>query len=525
MLQNPHRTCVILIPDANFSKEKEEIEKKKLSALKQSCTEKDIQAIAAHTEYLKKLRETPDSAEALATIPKLSLKDIGRKNKKLPCAITQHQGRDILFHNLPTNDILYLDLGFDLGSIPEKLLPLIPLFGKAILGMDTKKRSYVELSQVIGSTTGGIETDLILSTHFETKKTVAQFLLRGKCLASNVRSLIELLEEIRTKTRFTDPGRLKQLALQRKTELEEQLLPKGHVMLNRRLRSRLSTAGWLAELMNGFEQILFIRKLIDQIEIHGDEIRTDLEQLREILFSQAEVFLNVTCDDELFSCTTPFFHSLLEKIPLTKRAVETWASFEQVHPEGFSIPSQVNYVGKAFSLEKAGYSAHGSALVIKNFLHTNWFWDQVRVRGGAYGCMCAFDRPSGILSFFSYRDPNLTKTLRIFDETAQFLKNADIAAEETTKSIIGTIGDIDTYLLPQEKGYASLIEYLTGDTKERRQKMRDEILGSTRADFRTLGEYLEKAANAAQTVVLGSKEAIKKADRDLAEKISITPIL
>ncbi|MDX1520879.1 MAG: peptidase M16, partial [Anaerolineae bacterium] len=182
--------------------------------------------------------------------------------------------------------------------------------------------------------------------------------------------------------------------------------------------------------------------------------------------------------------------------------------------EGLTLPAQVNYVGNAANLYDLGYTLHGSVSVINNFIRTGYLWDRVRVQGGAYGCFCAFDSDSGIYSYYSYRDPNLLKTLDIYDQTGKFLRELDLSQAELTKSIIGAIGRLDAYQLPDAKGYSSMYRYLVGLTDEVRQQRREEVLSTTAADFRAFGEVLSRMNDAGHVVVLGSQEAIEAANAE-----------
>jgi presequence protease len=185
-------------------------------------------------------------------------------------------------------------------------------------------------------------------------------------------------------------------------------------------------------------------------------------------------------------------------------------NFQETQPvsEALLIPSQVNYVGRAINLFDNGYKMDGSSLVITKYLRTAWLWEKVRVQGGAYGAMCGFDPNCGVLAFASYRDPNLASTLEAYGQTADFLKNLQLDEDELTRALIGAIGGIDTYLLPDAKGYIDMIRYLTGQTDEKRQKLRDELLSTTADDFKAFAEVLsmEKAV----TSVLSSSDVVKK---------------
>ena len=189
------------------------------------------------------------------------------------------------------------------------------------------------------------------------------------------------------------------------------------------------------------------------------------------------------------------------------------------------IPTQVNYVGKGADLYREGLKPNGAHLVARRYLRTTWLWDKIRVQGGAYGGQCMFDRYSGGFTFVSYRDPNLLATLDTYDRTADFLKAAALDEAELTRNIIGTIGEVDTYRLPDAKGFASMQRHLIGDTDAARQKMREEILATTAADIRNFGDAMAQVAAKGRIVVLGSEQAIEAANKERPGLMSVSRVM
>ena len=201
-------------------------------------------------------------------------------------------------------------------------------------------------------------------------------------------------------------------------------------------------------------------------------------------------------------------------LPAVDRAKQTWSQAERAGNEGLLIPAQVNYVGKAANLYDLGYVLHGSSTVVSRYLGASWLWDRIRVQGGAYGAFCSFDPFSGILGYASYRDPNILSTLDNYDGSGGFLRKLDITQDELSKAIIGTIGDLDSYQLPDSKGYTSMMRHLTGIDEVYRQRMREEILGTTAEDFRFFADILDRGAREGIVAVLGGEDAIDVANRE-----------
>ena len=254
-----------------------------------------------------------------------------------------------------------------------------------------------------------------------------------------------------------------------------------------------------------------------------------LEALRAALILHGNMLANVTLDAANWKDFQPQLEAFLDtlKVSGSKLKVElpAWNLPAATRNEGLTIPAQVNYVGKGANLYKLGYKLHGSVQVINNYLGTTWLWEKIRVQGGAYGGFSSFDLHSGVFTFLSYRDPNLLASLDNYDATAGFLRSLELSDEELTKSIIGTIGDLDAYQLPDAKGWTSMTRSLIGMTDARRQQFRDEVLGATVKDFKSFGEMLAEVAKHGEVVVLGSAEAIEKANKEREGLLEVKKVL
>jgi Zn-dependent M16 (insulinase) family peptidase len=237
--------------------------------------------------------------------------------------------------------------------------------------------------------------------------------------------------------------------------------------------------------------------------------------MRELLINRKAAICNVTLDAENWNTFKPQLDSFLAALPSKDAQLSTFNVEPSIQKEGLTIPAQVNYVGKGANLYDLGFKYDGSVEVILGYLRTSYLWEKIRVLGGAYGVFIQFDDRSGVLTYLSYRDPNLAGTIENFDKTSSFLKgldNSKLPQSELTKTIIGAIGDLDAYLLPDAKGYTSMMRYLTGRTDEMRQRIRDEVLSTNGEDFIAFGEVLEKAAHSEAVTVMGSQSAIESAN-------------
>jgi Zn-dependent M16 (insulinase) family peptidase len=524
-LENRHRTTVILEPESGLNQREEALENERLAKIKASMNAGELQSVVEDTRQLKLRQETPDPPEALATIPSLTLDDLDKENKLIPLVVTDLRGSQLLYHDLFTNGILYLDVGFDLHTLPQEYLPYVTLFGRSLVGLGTQSEDFVRLSQRIGSHTGGIHPTHLTSAVHDSSQGAAWLFLRGKATMQQSADLLEILRDVLLTVKLDNRERFRQMVLEAKASKEAGLVPGGHAIVNTRLRALFDEAGWIGEQIAGIDYLFFLRQLSEELEKDWPAVLEKLETMRSILVNRSSMLLNVTLDQKNWSGFQPRLLEFMDSLPAAPASPQQWRRDHGASFEGLTIPAQVNYVGKGANLYRLGYQLDGSIQVINNYLRTTWLWERVRVQGGAYGGFALFDHRSGVYTYISYRDPNLLTTLDNYDGTGQFLRQVQLSQEELTKSIIGTIGDMDAYQLPDAKGYTSMIRFLCGDNDEMRQRMREQVLSTTQADFQAFGEVLDRLKEDGRVVVLGSKEDIEAANAQRGDWLQVKKVL
>ncbi len=524
-LNNPHRTTIILKPDPHHAEKTKTDEQERLDAVRETMNASELEGIKTTMENLKRMQETPDPPEALANIPTLKLTDLDKSNKTIPLTISELKGTQIHYHDLFTNHISYLDLGFNLHTLEQKHLPYVRLFGRALLEMGTEKEDYVTLTQRISRKTGGISPTLFTSSVKDKGEGAVWLFLRGKAMASKGKDLLDILRDVLLGVRLDNRERFRQIVLEAKARQERMLVPAGHQVVNLRLRAHFSEADWAAEQMKGLSYYFFLCKLATTIDEDWPGVLSDLEAVKQTLINRNNMLFNATMDQRGWSSLQPLTDEFLDALPALPVSLLEWTPDLPTEFEGMTIPSQVNYVGKGVNIYPLGYNFHGSAHVITRYLRNVWLWEQVRLQGGAYGAFCQFDRLSGILSFVSYRDPNLAKTLDVFDRSASFLRDLDLTDDERVKGIIGTIGDIDQYMLPDAKGYLSMTRQLSGVNDEDRQVIRAEVLGTSSSDFNNFVQILDAVKDKGLVKVLGSQSAIEGALKDRPGWLEVVKVL
>ncbi|MDR0239342.1 MAG: insulinase family protein, partial [Deltaproteobacteria bacterium] len=507
LLENTHRATVLLTPDAGLAHRREEAETASLQALREHCTVEERNSFIVGTRKLRAGQATPDSPEALAAIPGLELADLPERNAPIPLEERRVGSMPVLFHDLDTSGIAYLEFLLPLTAVPQRLIPLMPLFARALTEIGTQRRDFVELGMRIAAKTGGLDAQPFFSASLKQQGTLAFLSVHAKATRDKFDDLFELMQEIMFQPDFEQPERFAQMLLEEKARLEHSLVPAGHGMVAARLRSRFHVSSWLAELSGGVTYLDYLRAGAEKFGREWEACRQDLQTLHRLLMRNDGVLLNLTCTAELAALVEPLADTLLSRLPQRAAATaDDWLCPAMPNAEAFCVPAQVNYVGKAANLFELGYCYHGSINVILRHLRMAYLWDRVRVQGGAYGAFCSFDRLSGILTLLSYRDPNIARTLEVYDGAADYLRTLQLDKRELTRAIVGAIGDVDAYMLPDAKGAASLMRWLTGLTDELRQQMRDEILGTTLKDFHAFADILEQARAQAHCCALGGNQ-------------------
>lgn len=507
-LDNPYRTRLTLVPDTELERSREERERQHLTKVKAGLSQEQLEQMTQAVGELQKHQQTADSAEALATIPRLSLADLPTANTPIPLDVVQTKGRDVLFHDLQTNGIVYLDVGFDLGLLPDNLLPYASIFGRALLEMGTKQYDFVALTQRIAQKTGGIDPRLLILPVRDSQDSCTRFMLQGKATLDRTPELVQIMQDVLLNTNFDNPERLLQIALESKARHEQHLIPAGHRVADARLRARFSRAGHESEMVHGISALMFLRQLCQRIEKDFPSVLADLNQLRGLLLTGNAAFANCTTDATAFAKVQPEIDGLFSCLPQAQQNPAERGTTTYPEREGLTIPAQVNYVAKGANVYQAGYKYSGAIHVVSRFLSTAYLWDRVRVQGGAYGAFCNFSRLTGALGYVSYRDPNLSETLTAFDEVAGFIRDNPVPKEELEKAIIGAIGEVDTYRLPDAKGFVSMTRYLTGEDETYLQKVRAQIMATSQQDFADFAEAADAVQQQGEVVVVGAAETL-----------------
>lgn len=508
LLENAHGSVISLVPKRGLEEKKAEQEAETLKKYRDSLTEAQLQEIVKDTKALKEYQDEPSPQEELEKIPMLTLSDIEREPAKLYNDKKQIAGVDVIHHNLFTNEIAYVILAFDCKKVPDELLPYIGLLGSVLGLMDTEHYTYPELTNEINIHSGGISTDAAIYTdNKDFSKYTLMYEVKGKVLYEKLPFVMEMMHEILFHTKFGDEKRLREIIARMKSRMESSMMGSGHTVAILSAMAQFSPSSYYSDSLRGYRYYELIQKLDSEFDTMKETITANLKRLVELIFTKENLVVSFTADDEGFEKFEVPMQNFTAQLGTgtVQNAVRAYAP-EKVK-KAYTSSSQVQYVARCGNYCRGGYSYTGALKVLKVIFSYDYLWLNVRVKGGAYGCMSGFYR-NGDMYMVSYRDPNLAETNHIFEEAAAYVKNFTVSDRDMVKFIIGTIGGMDTPMNPASKGIRSFGAYICHAGYEDMKQEREEVLNATAESIRALAPFIETAVAQDYLCVVGNNTKI-----------------
>merc|ERR1719217_1381544 len=535
IVQNGHLATVEMKPDPEMAAREKKAEEDNLAAAKAGMSEAQLQAVIDATASLKAAQLAEDTPEQLATIPAVGLADLERKVKVIETKVDkttfEAEGATLLTHALPTAGVVYADVLLDMSAVPYEELPLLRLFSGMI--------DETTLQRRIGARTGGLSTAMLYEQPVAPGGVVpdplgiaAYLAVRGKATSEKMGDLVELMHTVLAEAKLDSQPKVLEILKESKTRIEASFISSGNSYAGLRLGARTSLRGAIAEATQGVTYYESVKQLLQQATDDWPSVLARLEKLRDTLLVKEGLIINLTADPAAIEASMPSVRAFVDRLPARADSgapppAPAWRDtagllLPQVD-EAFAMTTQVNYVAAATQLYEEGEKVDGASYVVSRFLSRGYLWDNVRVVGGACGGG-SLNANTGVLAFSSYRDPNIQGTLDIYANTGKVLEELEISDEALEQAIVGAIGDLDSPMTSQQKGFRGLTHYLTGVTTETRQQFRDEVLGTTRASFAALAERLK--GKSLKASIFGEQAQLDTANaaRDAGAQLDIKPL-
>ncbi len=510
LLDNTHGSSVTVKPKRGLGNEREEALAKELSDYKASLSDEEIKKLIEDTEHLKKYQEEPSPDEDLRKLPMLTRADM--KKNAMPFSNIEDELLDVkvVRHDIESNGIDYISFLFDAGDFAQSELGYLGFFTNALGLVSTEKYSYTDLANATNIYTGGISTGTASHPDIKDRNNfVFKFEVKLKVLEKNLDKALELMEQMLLTSDFTDTKRLGELVAQIKARLQANLSSSGHLVAAMRSMSSFSRYALYQDELKGIAFYRSICRIEKELSESPKSVSDKLAAIARKLFARNRMLISFTGNNEAYANAKPS----LEKVIAGFNKMSAVGDQAEVHfntaKEAFIDASQIQYVAKTGDFICEGYEYTGALRLLRVILSYDYLWINVRVKGGAYGCMNTFLR-SGESYFVSYRDPNLSDTLDVYDRIPEYIKSFSPDERDMTKYIIGTFSALDTPMNPEAKGSRSLSAYLEGITYEQIQKERNEILNAQPENIRRLADLVEAVLKKDSICVIGNENMIKE---------------
>lgn len=514
-LGNPFSAVVAIVPKKGLAKEREEKTAKELEDYRKSLSDQEIKTLIRETEELRTYQEKPETKEDLKCLPVLKRSDIRKREQRLENTAGKLEGVRTVHRKAVSNGVGYITLLFDAGGIPEEMIPYLG-FMKSVIGfVDTKHYTYQELFNEIGVSTGGIIGGLSIYDDPKSPESYRPYFgIRMKALYSKMTRGFSLIREMTRTSKFGDAKRLREILLETKTEMQMNLMQMGHTASAMRASAYYAADSAFSDATAGIGYYRSLKKIEEELASDPEALIGRLENLSELLFTKNNLLVTYTAEEEGFPRIEKAIISFVKNLPDGKSSGER----HLLKPlgnlrEGFRTAGQVQFVSEAGSFRRDGFAYTGALRVLRQMMNYDYLWQNIRVKGGAYGCGANFRR-EGDASFRSFRDPNLRNTVEIYEALPQYLEHFQADDDTMTKFVIGTISSLDVPLTPSLYHSVAMTAYMNGLAAKDLQKARDEVLSCTDADIRKLAPLVRAALRDRNLCVIGSEAMIEK-DRDL----------
>ena len=520
-LENTHALLLTLEPKQGLDKERNEETIQELKKFKASLDTHSIESLVRETHELIEYQKRQDSPEALATIPMLDLKDIEPRAPWYQVEEKQVEDVPVLYFDQFSNDVVYVNLYFDLRVLPESLIPYASLLSNVIGLLDTSNYSFGELNQELNIHTGGFYSNLgSFLENQDDNNLIPKFQITAKSMNSKLPKLFDLTGEILNHTIYSDSDRLKTLLMRHESQLEASIKNRGNKYASTRLSSYFNNQGMFNEMTGGLEYYWFINDLVLNFEQNHQAIIAGLQDVAASLFSQANMVCAVTCSKNDIDAFSEGMSGFLKVFPAGVKELRQWSFNFARKNEGIQTESKVQYVIEGYNFKKLGYKWDGRMRVLDQVLSTDWLQSRIRVIGGAYGGYSSINS-NGFITFNSYRDPNLRETLDNYQKTVDYLVNFEADDLSMARYIIGTIASIDQPMTTSQKGDLAVTLYFSKRRQEDLQHDRNSILTTRPEDIRGFAKMIRDVLAQHAFCVYGNEAKIRSEEKLFGSLIKI----
>ena len=482
----------------------------KLAAYKASLSEKEIDKLVQDTKDLEAYKNAPDKPEDIAKIPMLTLDDLSKEPIVYLADKDSIGATPVVKYSVNTKGIAYFELLFDARTVPLELIPYLKLATLLQGRLDTEKYTFGDLEMEMQMTGGGAYVGL---DHYVYKNNANDlrpyYQLSGNTLVPRLEKMLELGSEMMYRTKFNDDERMLQKIKMFKENIKSYFNNSGNVCANTRLRSYLDASGKFEEITDGIDFYNFVTDIEANWATKKDETIAKMKKALALVWNQENLTVGITCSESDYADVKKKIGKFIATLPAGKNPQVTYSFDLKPNFEGIKSASKVQYVVMGMNASDLGYRYDGRMLVMKNIVDNEYLYEQVRVLGGAYGVWAGFS-PSGFISFTSYRDPNLKRTVDVYKGVPDFVANYTTTEENLMRIKIGVISGFDYPLTISQQGNTAMFNTLKGYDVEYFRTTRKEVFDTTLDDVRSFAPIFKKILDRSSLCIFGNEESIGK---------------
>lgn len=511
IINNNHSSIIILNPKKGLLEEKNKDLDSKLKNFKNRLTKEQIDALVKKTIDFKNWQSKGSSIEEKATIPTINLAEVNKKIEIIEQEVIKHKDTTVLYHDIFTNNIAYIDFLFDISMVSSELISYVSLLTYILGRVDVKQMNYFELGNILQLSS--LEINLTTNIYEDSQSYDSyypKFIIKGKVLGNKIDTYMKVISQLIVESDLSDKKRIKELIVQVKSKLEMSFFTKGHLIVAQRVSSYYSQFGKYNEKTNGFDFYWFICRIIENFERDSDLIIDNLMKVYKVIFNTQNLIISFTGEKKDFRIFKELINSVTSDVNQKCYKSKKYNFKQEKGNEAMIITTDTQYIAKGFSYQKLGYQYHGSMRVLREIINEDYLHNRIRLKGNAYGCGINFIKNSRSVILYSFRDPNLKKTLETFNECGKYIRNLKLQEEQLNPYIIGAINRMNPARSPYKESEMSVRNFISNVSSYELNKEIDEVLNANPKDLINLSNLLEEAMMENYCCIIGNKHKIEQ---------------
>ena len=509
LLDETGLVTITMLPSKTKGDEDAQKEYERVTKEYSSFTEDELKEVEEIYNRMRSWQDTPDSPEAVATLPVLEISDVDPKPQWVEPEISEKNGVKFLYEPIFTNGVAHVNLYFSLSGFSEDALKMASAMTEFIGLLPTKKHSASELQKEVRKIFGGLDYNVITPWVKGNNSWVKPiFTVSFSVLEENLAPAIDLVTEILTETDFDNKEIIAENLLQCREAIYQGIMGSGNRFAARRALANYTASAFLEEKVNGYDFLLFVRKLLDEMDEKADEIISQFKDISGWIFTASRLMVGETSTER---------HEVLERFSSELPKGDPAPDYTEIPSKGESmkeailIPAGISFAAMGANMLKYGFGSDGRFQVLSQIMTYGYLWDEIRVHGGAYGCGFSTGL-TGNLVFTSYRDPNPQNSLKVYANAGDFIRDFTESDEDLTKYIISSIAGMDGLVSSARRGYGQELNYIRGTGYDDLLTIRQQMLATDKSQLEELAELFDKAGLDGSICVVGNESAISPDD-------------